>query len=136
MRPGVLRLRAYPGRQLCSGHHLYGMATRILRKATQRRVWDDGWRLPDALWAKMEPLLPARPTHPLGCHNPRVPDRAARDAIFFVLRTGYWGLWGRADLVARCGIVGDVGGGGPGAAAWVSAVQAHPPGVHLLLSGL
>jgi transposase len=36
----------------------------------------------------MEPLLPARPKHPLGCHNPRVPDRAAMDAIFFVLRTG------------------------------------------------
>src|SRR3712207_3937232 len=49
---------------------------------------DDGWRLPDALWAKMEPLPPPRPKHPLGCHNPRVPDRAAMDAIFFVLRTG------------------------------------------------
>src|SRR6187455_1907985 len=58
-----------------------------LRK-TRRRVRDDGWRLPDALWAKMEPLLPPRPRHPLGCHNPRVPDRAAMDAIFFVLRTG------------------------------------------------
>jgi transposase len=44
--------------------------------------------LPDALWAKMERLLPERPEHPLGCHNPRVPDRAAMDAIFFVLRTG------------------------------------------------
>src|ERR671939_356231 len=36
----------------------------------------------------MAPLLPARPKHPLGCHNPRVPGRAAMDAIFFVLRTG------------------------------------------------
>jgi len=36
----------------------------------------------------MERLLPPRPKHPLGCHNPRVPDRAAMDAIFFVLRTG------------------------------------------------
>jgi putative transposase len=51
-------------------------------------VRDDGWRLPDELWARMEPLLPPRPPHPLGCHNPRVPDRAAMDAIFFVLRTG------------------------------------------------
>src|SRR3712207_7592728 len=42
--------------------------------------------LPDELWAKMEPLLPPRPRHPLGCHNPRVPDRAAMDAIFFVDR--------------------------------------------------
>ena len=51
-------------------------------------VGDDGWRLPDDLWVKMEPLLPPRPKHKLGCHNPRVPDRAAMDAIFFVLRTG------------------------------------------------
>src|SRR3954449_107364 len=49
---------------------------------------DDGWRLPDWLWERVEPLLPARPKHPLGCHNRRVPDRAAMDAIFFVLRTG------------------------------------------------
>jgi transposase len=54
----------------------------------RRPVRDDGWRLPDDLWARMEPLLPPRPAHPLGCHNPRVPDRAAMDAIFFVLRTG------------------------------------------------
>jgi hypothetical protein len=54
-------------------------------------VRDDGWRLPDALWGKMEPLLPERPRHPLGCHNPRVPDRSAMDAIFFVLRTGCQG---------------------------------------------
>jgi transposase len=49
---------------------------------------DDGWRIPDELWRKIEPLLPARPEHPLGCHNPRVPDRSAMDAILLVLRTG------------------------------------------------
>lgn len=49
---------------------------------------DDGWRIPDALWDKMEPLLPLRKPHPLGCHNPRVPDRNAMKAILFVLRTG------------------------------------------------
>ncbi len=49
---------------------------------------DDGWRIPDALWDKMELLLPPRPSHPLGCHRPRVPDRDAMDAILFVLRTG------------------------------------------------
>lgn len=27
---------------------------------------DDDWRVPDELWAKMEPLLPPRPEHPLG----------------------------------------------------------------------
>jgi hypothetical protein len=36
----------------------------------------------------MEPLLPERPAHPLGCHNPRVPDRVAMNAILLVLRTG------------------------------------------------
>ena len=52
---------------------------------------DDGWRIPDALWARIEPLLPPRKRHPLGCHNPRVPDRAAMDAILFVLRSGcHW----------------------------------------------
>jgi transposase len=49
---------------------------------------DDHWKIPDALWAKMERLLPPRPAHPLGCHNPRVPDRKAMEAILFVLRTG------------------------------------------------
>src|SRR3954465_3165336 len=54
-------------------------------------VRDDQWRIPDALWQRIEPLLPPRPPHPLGCHNPRVPDRKAMDAIFFVLRTGcHW----------------------------------------------
>ena len=49
---------------------------------------DDGWRMPDWLWGRIEPLLPERPTQPLGCHNPRVPDRNALDAILLVLRTG------------------------------------------------
>src|SRR5262245_54763543 len=51
-------------------------------------VKDDGWRITDQLWRKIEPLLPARPKHPLGFHNPRVPDRDAMNAILFVLRTG------------------------------------------------
>ncbi len=63
-------------------------------------VQDDGWRLPDALWAKMQPLLPERPQHPLGCHNPRVDDRAAMDGIFFVLRTGC--QWAALDATGIC----------------------------------
>jgi transposase len=63
-------------------------------------VRDDGWRLPDALWAEMEPLLPARPRPPLGCHNPRVPDRSAMDAIFFVLRTGC--QWNALNATGIC----------------------------------
>src|SRR5919112_1116232 len=55
-------------------------------------IQDSGWRIPDALWERMVPLLPPRPRHPLGCHDPRVPDLAAMDGIFFVLRTGsQWG---------------------------------------------
>lgn len=52
---------------------------------------DDGWRLSDKLWIQIEPLLPPRKPHPLGCHNPRVPDRDAMNAILFVLRTGCQG---------------------------------------------
>ena len=62
---------------------------------------DDGWRVPDELWAKMEPLLPARPAHPLGCHNPRTPDRRAMDGIFLVLRTGM--QWRALKATRLCG---------------------------------
>ena len=39
------------------------------------------WRIPDELWACIQPLLPPRKPHPLGCHRPRVDDRKAMDAI-------------------------------------------------------
>lgn len=39
------------------------------------------WRIPDALWERIEPLLPTRKPHPLGCHRPRVDNRKAMDAI-------------------------------------------------------
>ncbi len=51
-------------------------------------VKDDNWRIPDEFWKQMEPLLPPGKPHPLGCHNPRVPNRNAMNAILFVLRTG------------------------------------------------
>jgi transposase len=63
-------------------------------------IQDSGWRVPDELWEQMVVLLPPRPRHPLGCHNPRVPDRAAMDAIFFVLRTG--SQWGALDATGIC----------------------------------
>ena len=64
---------------------------RATSKPSTAPVRDDQWRIPDVLWERIEALLPARPPHPLGCHNPRVPDRKAMDAIFFVLRTGcHW----------------------------------------------
>lgn len=54
----------------------------------ETRFQDDGWRLPDELWSRMEPLLPVAKPHPLGCHRPRVPNRLVMDAIFLLLRTG------------------------------------------------
>lgn len=61
---------------------------------------DDGWRVPDWLWERIEPLLPARPPHPLGCHNPRVPDREAMNAILLVLRTGM--QWNALNATGIC----------------------------------
>ena len=58
------------------------------------------WRTPDALWAEIAPLLPPRKAHPLGCHNPRVADRAAMDAIFFRLRTGC--QWNALNATGIC----------------------------------
>lgn len=61
---------------------------------------DDGWRLNDKLWKQLEPLLPARKAHPLGCHNPRVLDRDAMNGILFVLRTGC--QWNALDATGIC----------------------------------
>ncbi|HEY5472831.1 MAG TPA: IS5 family transposase [Candidatus Limnocylindrales bacterium] len=61
---------------------------------------DDGWRMPDWLWEKVEPLLPPAPPHPLGCHRPRLPDRRVMDAILLVLRTGM--QWNALAATAIC----------------------------------
>lgn len=61
---------------------------------------DDGWRIPDALWKQMEPLLPPPKPHPLKCHRPRVPNRNAMNAILFVLRTGC--QWDALDATGIC----------------------------------
>jgi len=44
----------------------------------------------DAVWAAVEPLIPARTSdqHPLGCHRPRVPDRVCFEGILIRLVTG------------------------------------------------
>jgi len=42
--------------------------------------------LPDALWARIAPLLPPEPPKPKG-GRPRVSDRAAPTGILFVLKT-------------------------------------------------
>jgi putative transposase len=67
---------------------------------TKPPVVDDGWRIPDPLWTRIVELLPPRPVHPLGCHNPRVDDRRAMDAIFFVLRTGC--QWNALNATGIC----------------------------------
>jgi transposase len=59
-----------------------------------------GWKVSDDLWNEMRPLLPPGKPHPLGCHNPRVDDRKAMDAIFFVLRTGC--QWSALDATGIC----------------------------------
>lgn len=63
-------------------------------------VRDDGYRIVDWLWERIELLLPSRPSHPLGCHRARVSDRAAMDAIFFVLRTGC--QWNALSATGMC----------------------------------
>jgi transposase len=43
----------------------------------------------DAIWAAIEPVLPPPDdTHPLGCHNPRVPDRVCFRGLLIRLVTG------------------------------------------------
>jgi transposase len=71
------------------------------KRKTQRKVaYQDKWRIPDELWAKIEPLLPPGKPHPLGCHNPPVDSRKAMDAIFFVLRTGC--QWNALNATGIC----------------------------------
>ena len=45
------------------------------------------WRIPDGLWARMEPFLPNYHTSPLG-GRPRLDLRKVANGIFYVLRTG------------------------------------------------
>jgi transposase len=61
-----------------------------------------GYRVSDALWELLKPLIPPHEPkpHPLGCHRPRIPDRQVADAIFFVLRTGC--QWQALDATGIC----------------------------------
>lgn len=57
-----------------------------MKKAKTRSRW---WRIPDAVWERIEPLLPKRPKRdPSIGDRPPVPDRQAMNGISFVLRTG------------------------------------------------
>ena len=61
---------------------------------------DDGWRMPDWLWEKIEPLLPPPPERPLGTHKRGLPKREVMDAILLVLRTGM--QWNALDVTGVC----------------------------------
>lgn len=63
------------------------------------RVRTNRWRVSDELWAKIEPLLPQPAASEKG-GRPRVEDRAAFDAILFVLRTGC--AWNALNATAIC----------------------------------
>jgi putative transposase len=59
------------------------------RSRTPNNRTTTGFRISDALWAVLQPLLPVQVnTHRFGGGRPRVPDRRCADAIFYVLRTG------------------------------------------------
>ena len=73
---------------------------RAASKPPSEPVHDDQWRIPDALWERIASLLPPRPAHRFGGHNPRVADRRAMDAIFFVLRTGC--QWNALNATGIC----------------------------------
>ena len=83
---------------------------------------DDGLRIPDWPWERIEPLPPDRPPHPLGCHNPRVPDPDAMDAILLVPRTGMQGSALNATGICS-GLLGPppLGGSGKGRACSMSS---------------
>ncbi len=61
---------------------------------------DDGWRMPDWLWERIEALLPPPPPHPLRTHRRGVPKRRVMDAILLVLRTGM--QWNALDATGVC----------------------------------
>ena len=48
---------------------------------------DDGWRIPDALWQCIEPIVPPTTPQPKG-GSPWAPSRQCMEGIFYVLRTG------------------------------------------------
>jgi transposase len=59
------------------------------------------WRMPDELWAFVEPLLPEHEnTHLYGGDRPRKDDRDAMDAIFHILRTG--AQWNSLNATGIC----------------------------------
>jgi transposase len=73
------------------------------RKRTPNNRTTTGFRISDALWAVLQPLLPVHvSTHRFGGGRPRTPARVCADAIFYVLRTGcQWQALDQTDLCAH-----------------------------------
>jgi putative transposase len=78
-------------------------AERRTRERARNNVTTTGFRVSDALWERLRPLLPAHGnTHRFGGGRPRVADRACADAIFYVLRTGcQWQALDQTELCAH-----------------------------------
>jgi transposase len=76
---------------------------RRTRARTPNNRTTTGFRVSDALWAVLEPLLPVHAnTHRFGGGRPRVSDRRCADAIFYVLRTGcQWAALNHTELCAK-----------------------------------
>jgi transposase len=73
------------------------------RARTPNNKTTTGFRISDALWEVLQPLLPVHVnTHRFGGGRPRVPDRPCADAIIYVLRTGcQWQALDETELVAH-----------------------------------
>lgn len=72
-----------------------------LRERTPNNQTTTGFRISDALWAVLEPLLPPHVNlHRFGGGRPRVANRTCADAIFYVLRTGC--QWQALDQTGLC----------------------------------
>ena len=83
------------------------MNTQLTPKRTRARTPNNhtttAFRVSDALWAVLEPIIPPHPnTHRFGGGRPRVADRVCADAIFYVLRTGcQWEALNQTELCAK-----------------------------------
>src|SRR2546421_2939307 len=80
-QPGAFlpyQLRAYPE----TGDT---MTTKTKEESSMARTHP--WKVSDALWERVEPLIPARPPHPKG-GRPAASDREMFAGIVYVLRTG------------------------------------------------
>jgi transposase len=77
--------------------------TKRTRARTPNNRTTTGFRISDALWAVLQPLLPVHVnTHRFGGGRPRVPDRRCADAVFYVLRTGcQWEALNQTELCAK-----------------------------------